>query len=100
MRVKCLVQEHNTMTWPALEPGTFDPARVQRANHFPRLPGSLHTCERVNSLCHRLYGRHMSFCKSQSTRSLLISCIAVQPKAAALCKGELKESLQCEPLRL
>ena len=27
VRVKCLAQEHNTMTWPGLKPG------VQRANH-------------------------------------------------------------------
>ena len=25
MRVKCLAQEHNTMTRPGLEPGPFDP---------------------------------------------------------------------------
>ena len=25
MRVKCLAQEHNTMTLPALEPGPLDP---------------------------------------------------------------------------
>ena len=25
MRVKCLAQEHNTMTRPGLEPGTLDP---------------------------------------------------------------------------
>ena len=25
MRVKCLAQEHNTMTWPWLEPGPLDP---------------------------------------------------------------------------
>ena len=24
MKVKCLVQEHNTMTWPGLEPGPLD----------------------------------------------------------------------------
>ena len=25
MRVKCLAQEHNTMTWPGLEPGPLYP---------------------------------------------------------------------------
>ena len=25
VRVKCLAQEHNIMTWPGLEPGPFDP---------------------------------------------------------------------------
>ena len=25
MGVKCLAQEHNTVPWPGLEPGPFDP---------------------------------------------------------------------------
>ena len=25
MRVKCLAQEHNTVPWPGLEPGSLDP---------------------------------------------------------------------------
>ena len=32
MRVKCLAQEHSTMTRPRLEPGPLNP-KVQRANH-------------------------------------------------------------------
>ena len=38
MRVKCLTQEHNTMTQPGLEPGPLDPessALTTRPQHLP-----------------------------------------------------------------
>ena len=33
MRVKCIAQEHNTMTRPGLEPGPLDPGGIRRTNH-------------------------------------------------------------------
>jgi len=33
VRVKCLAQEHETVTWPRLEPAMFDPELVQRTTH-------------------------------------------------------------------
>ena len=38
MRVKCLGQEHNTMTRPGLEPGPFDPESGALTIMPPRLP--------------------------------------------------------------
>ena len=38
MRVKCLAQEHNTMTWPGLEPGPLDPESSAVTTRPPRLP--------------------------------------------------------------
>ena len=38
MRVKCLAQEHNTMTWPGLEPGPLDPESRTLTTRPPRLP--------------------------------------------------------------
>ena len=38
MRVKCLAQEHNTMTRPGLEPGTFDPESSALITRPTRLP--------------------------------------------------------------
>ena len=34
MGVKCLAQKHNAVPRPGLEPGPFDPAGVQRTNHY------------------------------------------------------------------
>ena len=33
MRVKCFAQEHNTMTWPGLEPGPLDPESTHSGNY-------------------------------------------------------------------
>ena len=38
MRVKCLVQEHNTMTRPGLEPGPLDPESSALTTRTSRLP--------------------------------------------------------------
>ena len=38
MRVKCLAQEHNTMTRPGLEPGPLDPESSALTTRPPRLP--------------------------------------------------------------
>ena len=38
MRVKCLAQEHNTVTRPGLEPGPFDPESSALTIRPPRLP--------------------------------------------------------------
>ena len=38
MRVKCLAQEHNTMTRPGLEPGPFDPEYSILTIRPPSLP--------------------------------------------------------------
>ena len=38
MRVKCLAQEHNTMTRPGLEPGPLDPESNAVTIRPPRLP--------------------------------------------------------------
>ena len=38
VRVKCLAQEHNTMTRPGLEPGPFDPESSALTIWAPRLP--------------------------------------------------------------
>ena len=38
MRVKCLAQEHNTITWPRLEPGPLDPESSALTTKPPRLP--------------------------------------------------------------
>ena len=37
MRVKCLAQEHNTMTPPGLEPGPQDPESSALTTRPPRL---------------------------------------------------------------
>ena len=40
MRVKCLAQEHNTMTCPGLKPRPFDPessALATRPLHLPQI---------------------------------------------------------------
>ena len=46
VKVKCLVQEHNTMTRPGLEPGSLDPESSALTNRPPqgcalRVPGCL-----------------------------------------------------------
>ena len=41
MRVKCLAQEHNTMTRPGLEPGTPDPESSALTTRPPRFPLSM-----------------------------------------------------------
>ena len=38
LRVKGLAQEHNTMTWPGLEPGPLDPESSVLTTRPPRLP--------------------------------------------------------------
>ena len=38
MRVKCLAQEHNTMTWPGLDPGPLDPESSSLTTRPPHLP--------------------------------------------------------------
>ena len=38
MRVKCLAQEHNAMTWPGIEPGPFDTESSALTARPPRLP--------------------------------------------------------------
>ena len=38
VRVKCLAQEHNTMTLPGLEPGPLDPESSALTSRPPRLP--------------------------------------------------------------
>ena len=38
MRVKCLAQEHNTMTWPGLNHGPLDPESSALTTRPPRLP--------------------------------------------------------------
>ena len=38
MRVKCLSQEHNTMTRPGLEPGPLDPESSALTTTPPRIP--------------------------------------------------------------
>ena len=42
MRVKCLAQEHNTMTRPRLEPGPLDPESSALTTMPPRLPLKQH----------------------------------------------------------
>ena len=37
MRVKCLAQEHNTMSRPGLKPGTLDPESSALTTRLPRL---------------------------------------------------------------
>ena len=39
VRVKCLAKEHNTMTWPGLEPRPLDPESSTPTTRPPRLPG-------------------------------------------------------------
>ena len=41
-RVKCLAQEHNTMTLPGLEPGTLDPESSALTIRPSRLPLALY----------------------------------------------------------
>ena len=43
MRVKCFAQEHNTMTWPGLEPGPLDPESSAQTTTV--LPEDIGTCE-------------------------------------------------------
>ena len=38
MRVKCLAQEHNTVPWPGLEPGPFNPGSSALTIRQLRLP--------------------------------------------------------------
>ena len=38
MRVKCLAQEHNTMTRPGLKPGPVDPKSSELTIRPPHLP--------------------------------------------------------------
>ena len=38
LRVKCLAEEHNTMTRPGLEPGPLDPESSALTTRPPRLP--------------------------------------------------------------
>ena len=38
LRVKCLAQEHNTVTRPGLEPGPLDPESIALTTRPPRLP--------------------------------------------------------------
>ena len=38
VRVKCLAQDHNTMTRPGLEPGPLDPESSALTTRAPRLP--------------------------------------------------------------
>ena len=44
MRVKCLAQEHNTMTRPGLEPGPLDPESNALTTRPPRLPLIVSSC--------------------------------------------------------
>ena len=51
MRVKCLSQEHNTMTRPGLEPGTLYPESSALTTRPPRLPQdsyNLHLTKRLH----------------------------------------------------
>ena len=70
MRVKCLAQEHNTMTRPGLEPGLFDPESSALSTRL--------TCfsqcfsEKVYSTVHCIsflftYYMYISTCKYRST---------------------------------
>ena len=44
MRVKCLAQEHNTITWPGLEPEPLDPESSALTTRPLRLPHQLLGC--------------------------------------------------------
>ena len=48
MRVKCLAQEHNTMTRPGLEPGPLDPESSALTAKPPRLPLSIVYCVSID----------------------------------------------------
>ena len=43
VRVKCLAQEHNTMTWPGLEPGPLIPCNTLKSKSYSKKP--LYRCK-------------------------------------------------------
>ena len=58
MRVKCLAQEHNTMTRPGLDPGPLDPESSALTTRPPRLPPSI---PRYNKFCVPLFYQVSSY---------------------------------------
>ena len=53
VRVKCLAQEHNTMSRLGLEPGALAPESSAQTMRPPRLPHD-QTCRRENDMIHDL----------------------------------------------
>ena len=62
MRVKCLVQEHNTMTRPGLEPGPLDPessALTNRQHHPSEEERGLFQPDPLGKIALRSFFNHM-----------------------------------------
>ena len=50
MGVKCLAQEPNTVPWPGLKPGPFDPESSTLTIRPPHLPEKLNDLQHGNNL--------------------------------------------------
>ena len=72
MRVKCLAQEHNTMS-PARTRTRTTPSRVKHTNHAATVP-LCHLCSTVKPLLSILFGYPDFFLWSQFFSWILISC--------------------------
>ena len=59
MGVKCLAQEHNTVPWPGLKPGPFDPESSALTIRPPRLPQIISN----NIVCGISQNKELKVCK-------------------------------------
>ena len=71
MRVKCLAQEHNTITKPGLEPRTLDPESSALTTRPPCLP-------------HQLTHKKMKLTSAQGILCVPL-CLLNQPNESSLC---------------
>ena len=64
MGVKCLAQEHNTVPWPGLEPGTSDPESSALTIRPPRLPQTVvYETQNIEELINSLYVSSKYICE-------------------------------------